>query len=303
MQQPLFCLAHAELVEISGIDAMAFANSQFSSDINDLPINQWQWSAWLDPQGRVRNFFLLLRTAPDQLLAWLGPGDATGMQKQLALYVMRSKLRLEVLTGWTAYAIPPIANLDKDISAESGGWSFALPGPEPRRLLLTPIGPGDTAADETQTQQWRAADIAAGIPWLTAELSGQFNAAALGLARLDATSLRKGCYPGQEIVARLHYRGGNKRHCWHGRINASPPPEPGTRIISSDEPARSGQLLYAAATGGGWSDALMLLPEPIDAEWPLQLEAGEPVQALRQLPDRSASVDATSNNGRTSDVL
>ena len=287
MQSPLFRLAHAELVQISGTDALAFANSQFSSDVNDLAVKQWQWSAWLDPQGRVRSFFLLLRPAEDQLLAWLGPASATEMRNQLAPYVMRSKARVEVLEGWAAYALPPLADTDKDISADHDGWSLALPGPEPRRLLLAPIIHADAHDERMQIQRWLAADIAAGLPWLGPALSGQINAAALGLARLDATSLRKGCYPGQEIVARLHYRGGNKRHCWQGRINTPTPPLPGTRIISSDEPGPSGQLLYAAATDAGWSDALMLLPEPPQTKWTLQLETGESVQALRQLPDRA----------------
>ncbi len=287
MQSPLFRLSHAELLRISGADALAFANSQFSSDVNDLPINQWQWSAWLDPQGRVRSFFLLLRSAEDQLVAWLGPGAAADMRDQLTPYVMRSKVQLEVLAGWTAYAMPPTASDDREVTAENDGLSFALPGQQPRRVLLAPIAHTDIPPDSAQSQCWIAADIAAGLPWLAPALSGRFNAAALGLARLGATSLRKGCYPGQEIVARLHYRGGNKRHCWHGRINTPTPPEPGTPIISSDESMRSGQLLYAAAIGGGWCEALMLLPEPSDTEWILQLETGESVQTRHQLPDQA----------------
>lgn len=285
VQLPLFRLAPAELVEISGADALAFANSQFSSDVNELAVGQWQWSAWLDPQGRVRSFFLLLRPAQDQLLAWLGPGDANEMRKQLALYVLRSKVNLVVPADWTAYAVPPAAVADKSISTDNGGWSITLSGS--RRLLLAPTIHADAPDNRAHVQQWCAADIAAGLPWLAPALSGQFNATALGLARLDATSLRKGCYPGQEIVARLHYRGGNKRHVWQGRVDSPTPPEPGTRIISSDDPARSGQLLYAAATGTGWCEALMLLPEPVDTNCPLHTETGAAVQAVQQLPDRA----------------
>ena len=71
-------LDRAELIEISGADAIAFAHAQFASDVAGLDVGAWQWSAWLNAQGRTRAVFALLRVAPDHLLLWLPLGGARG---------------------------------------------------------------------------------------------------------------------------------------------------------------------------------------------------------------------------------
>lgn len=269
-------LATAALVELAGSDAQAFAQAQFSSDVARLGERGWQWSAWLDAQGRVRNVFALLRPEAGRLLAWLPLGDADVMAAHLTRYVLRSRLTIRSLPEWQLLAAPAPGIATADLGTCGSGWSIDMPGTRRSAILL----PGDEAgigiADPQghALEHFRLADIAAGLPWLAPPLAGEFTAPALGLAGLGATSLDKGCYPGQEIVARLHYRGGNKQHCRALRIASTTPPVPGERILAGPSADRRGTILYAARSINGHSDALAVLHETIDAQTMLRLESG-----------------------------
>ena len=98
-------LDRAELIEISGADALAFAHAQFGSDVASLPVLFWQWSAWLTAQGRVRSVFALLRVADDRLLLWLPLGGAAGDSAMRSRrFVMRAKVRISLREGWALCA-------------------------------------------------------------------------------------------------------------------------------------------------------------------------------------------------------
>jgi folate-binding protein YgfZ len=136
----------------------------------------------------------------------------------------------------------------------------ALPGPEPRGYVLaqSPLHP---AADSSPAalNRWILADIAAGIVEVDAAQADRFLPSWLGLEQLGAISVRKGCYPGQEIVARLHFKGGNKRWLQRVAFDAEAMPAPGT-LLACDG-AAAGELLRAAWTGTGRGLALAVLPK------------------------------------------
>ncbi len=264
-------LAQAQILELSGADARSFAQAQFTSDVDALPDCQWQWSAWLDPGGRVRNFFALLLIADERLLIWLPRGDAAVMATRLSMFVFRSKVRIRSLAGYSLLALPtddsPVAgNL-------AGAWLLDLPGDTPRRaaIVATPVEP---QIDTDRLEAWMRDDIAAQLPWIAGETAEEFTPQALGLERFGAISFDKGCYPGQEIVARLHYRGGNKRGCMRVRTQSSEPPGAGERIGIDDMPAAYGRILYAARNQGGVCEALAVLPLELPEDVQMKLESG-----------------------------
>lgn len=241
-------LQPAAVVELHGKDAQAFAQAQFTSDVAALDVGHWQWSAWLDAQGRARAFFMLARPEPQRMLAWMPLGDAVALREALSRYVFRAAVKLELAQGWILHRLdssdPPPPHV---LVADRDGYRFSLPGRQPRTAWLAsgPADPGDGAA----LQAWRFDDALAGLPLLAAELAGEFVPQALELERLDAIRFDKGCYPGQEIAARLHFRGGNKR---------------GLRLLQLDRPGilpgaglgdagdRSvGRVLYAADAPDG----------------------------------------------------
>ncbi|MFC5526105.1 YgfZ/GcvT domain-containing protein [Rhodanobacter ginsengisoli] len=196
----------AETLLIEGPDAAAFAHAQFSSKVNSLDVGQWQFSAWLDPQGRVRALFHLARLDEERYLLLLRGGHALAMVDALQRFVFRSKLSLtalppRVLASGAAQAMHAISN---------DGDAISL-GCETHSLRIMTSGTGDDA--------WRLTQLQAGWPWLPASTLGELLPAALSLQRLQAVAVDKGCYPGQEIVARLHFRGGHKRHLHSGTLS------------------------------------------------------------------------------------
>ena len=196
----------AETLLIEGPDAMAFAQAQFSSTVNSLSVGQWQFSAWLDPQGRVRALFHLARIDSERYLLLLRGGTAADMVDALRRFVFRARLRLAALPVRhlsTAPALPLHAITIDDETITLGCDTHSM--------KITHTGLSDNG--------WRLPQLHSGWPWLpTSALNTQLPAA-LSLQRLQAVAVDKGCYPGQEIVARLHFRGGHKRHLHRGRLS------------------------------------------------------------------------------------
>jgi tRNA-modifying protein YgfZ len=199
----------AELVSIEGPDAIAFAQAQFSSNLDSLADGRWQFSAWLDAQGRVKFLFHLLRLDGQSLQLLLRGGQAGELAEQLRRYVFRAK------AGITPHP----------------ARSFGIGEPMPLHAfeqregtLVVGCGSHSLTVGTDGHDGWRLAQLRAGWPWLPESLSGELLPASLNLGALGATALDKGCYPGQEIVARLHYRGGNKRHLRQVRLSRVVPP-------------------------------------------------------------------------------
>ncbi|HET7267247.1 MAG TPA: folate-binding protein [Oleiagrimonas sp.] len=190
----------AETLTIEGPDALAFAHSQLGSHVHELAVGTWQWSVWLNPQGRVRALLQLMHPRENTLLALLRGGSADALAKAIAPYLMRAKATV------TAHPVRTLADAAPLPSGAMHANDDALT-----------LGMGDYAmcivpASDDVPQDWRRHAIEAGHPWLPDNTLDRLLAPALRSGELGATRLDKGCYPGQEIVARLHYRGGCPQH-------------------------------------------------------------------------------------------
>ncbi|MEW9572659.1 folate-binding protein YgfZ [Rhodanobacter sp. Si-c] len=235
--------SHAETLLIEGPDALAFAQAQFSSNVQSLAVGAWQFSAWLNAQGRVRALFHLARLDEQRLLLLLRGGEAKALGEALRRYVFRNRLTLQA-SPWqvpgTAAALPLHA-----LHIETDGIVL---GCGTHSLRLDTNGEGDEA--------WRRPQLQLGWPWLPSSTFDHLLPPALSLHRLQAVAIDKGCYPGQEIVARLHWRGGHKRHLCNVRLTRS--------AISGDilhhESDEIGVLLDVIDDGNG-IDALAVLSD------------------------------------------
>lgn len=202
------------LLEVRGADAGAFLQAQTMNDVTALAPGRWHWNGWLTPKGRLVALFALLQRAPDRFLLVLPDFPAAELQARLQRYVFRSKLTLSAAPVIAA-AGPVAATPAPDQAAGDDSLGLALDfGGQggPRTLWLLPaadpaLAPADAPTDHT----WFAADLAHGLPRLPAGAVEAWTPQMLSLGRLSAYSLKKGCYPGQEIVARTHYLGQAKR--------------------------------------------------------------------------------------------
>ncbi|WP_420010096.1 YgfZ/GcvT domain-containing protein [Xanthomonas sacchari] len=209
-------LPHLQYVALRGPDAAAFAHAQFANDVQALAVGQWQWNAWLTAKGRVIAVFALLRQADDALLMLLADGGAEELATALGRFVFRRKLRITVedtLLALGRLSLPEQALGATSARDEAGVIELDMGGDGlPRTLRLVPAPASDEpAADPALAEAWRAADLRLGLARLAPSQREQWTPQQLGLDRLHAFSVKKGCYPGQEIVARTHFLGKAKR--------------------------------------------------------------------------------------------
>ena len=255
----MISLPDLHLLEIAGTDAANFAHAQFSSDVRALTDGAWQWSAWLSPQGRVRAFFQLIRDDAEHLRLVARGGNMEYLRAELARYVLRAKVSLR--PGDTAVL---------GTNQQSAG---ALPQPgSPMRWLTTDGQTGTTESSVASRDLWRLADIRAGLPVLAADLRDQLLPQWLGLDRLGAIYVKKGCYPGQEVMSRLHFKGGNKRSLY--RIELARAAAPGTPLSAPGD-AAAGLIIMSAQREDERVEALACLTDTA-AGAPLQADAFAP---------------------------
>ena len=269
----LVALPAPQVLDIVGADAVSFAQAQFSSNLGELANGQWQWSAWLSAQGRVRAFFHLLRDDDQHLRLVLRGGSAAALRDALQRYVFRAKVQLHAPEGLAAWIewLPMIANenpesrLAHTFERSAGETRIVLPGTKPRRLIIGHTGALPLSIDsaEASANENDLADIDAGLITLDASLEDKLLPAWIGLDALGAASTNKGCYPGQEIVARMHFKGGNKRWLHRLAFSAEHLPRPGTPLGSEGDD--TGLIISAAWSGAHTGAALAVLGERNDS--------------------------------------
>ena len=201
---------HAVLA-LAGRDAVSFAQSQFMNDVAALVDGQWQWNGWLSPKGRVIALFALLRLDAETVWLLLPDVGADELATLLQRFVFRSKLKLEPRNDLRAIGcfMPPVLASGSTALPCEGGMELDLGGDGgPRRLRITDA---DAAPDAALAARWRTFDLQHGLPRLGTDQAEAWTPQQLSLDRLRAFSVKKGCYPGQEIVARTHFLGKVKR--------------------------------------------------------------------------------------------
>ena len=209
---------YGSVLECVGPEAAAFLQAQTMNDLRALEPGRWQWNGWLNPKGRLICLFALWRRDEQAFALLLPDFPAAELLPLLQRYVFRSKLRLTASTQWALAGEFAAAGGDSGptrdhVVAAGDGHGLDLTGEgSPRRWLVLPIESAQALpADPGFELAWRAADLAHGLPRLEPSQREAWTPQMLSLQRLAAFSVAKGCYPGQEIVARTHFLGQAKR--------------------------------------------------------------------------------------------
>jgi folate-binding protein YgfZ len=284
---------------VSGADANSFLQGQFTNDVAALAVGGAQFSAWCSAKGRVLATFVLRRIADNGFELLLPQALLPSLQKRLSLFVLRSKVTLrdtsveQVRIGIGGPAVArcvsdwvgsePVVYRD---TAIEGGTLTALPGP--RFIAAVEASSAAPLWDRFATARaagfpcWRWLTIRAGIPVVLPPTQDQFIPQMLNLDALGAVSFHKGCYSGQEIVARTQYLGRLKERL--ALAHADIAPAPGTRLYApafGDQPC--GTVVSSTAAPGDGADLLMVAQ--IAAIAGGDLRAGAPGgEALTLLP-------------------
>ncbi len=250
----IYPIAHLGILTVAGADAAKFLQGQITCNINDITDIKSSLGAMCNPKGRAITTFLLVKNA-DAFLMILPKELLASVKKRLQMYVLRSAVTLtdssdELCLIGLDYAVSQaehrFATSRQDaIIVDFQGRSLIIAGSDNAQTLWAEqlkqgFLPGNSA-------QWRYLDILSGIPWLTAETSEEFVPQMLNLDKLGGISFNKGCYTGQEVVARTHYLGKTKREMFLAECEVLTPPEPNSIIIDDNtDPEQSiGRVLYA----------------------------------------------------------
>ena len=261
-------LPHLSVLRLSGADAESFLQGQLSNDLAEHRPGHAQLQAYCNPKGRVIAVCWLLRQGEDWLLV-LPQALCETVAKRLQMYVLRAEVRVETLDEppiglWDAPELEPAPSLLPDA------------GDPPRSLALSP--PPDVP--ETEPQAWRLADIRAGLGFLYPETSQAHLAQALNLDANSGLSFTKGCFPGQEIIARLRYLGRAKQRMRRAAA-ACPPPAPGSALTLENH---TGQVIDAAPTDRG-CELLFVAPVTAPTEgWQIEEHTLEPLPLPYDIP-------------------
>jgi len=196
-----------DAVRVTGPDAVTFLQGQVSQDVAGLPVGSSAWSFVLQPQGKVDSWFRITRTDRDELVLDVDGGFGAALVARLERFKLRTKADFELLDGWRAVAVRgvprpggvPAPNLAIDSGWGLEGFDLIGPAPEP---------PDDVRAGTLE--EYEALRIECGVPAMGRELTERTIPAEAGQGVIDrSVSFTKGCYTGQELVARIDSRGGN----------------------------------------------------------------------------------------------
>ena len=267
------------LLHAAGGDARGFLHAQLTNDIEHLGPGQARYAGWCSAKGRLLATFLVVPCAGGFLLQ-LSCDLVAAVARRLSMFVLRSKVTLSEASGrWTQFGLwgpgaedqlaalglaAPAADLDAGESADAIVVRIA-----PQRFLVFAAATlGDRLSPNAPAEDWMLAEVRAGRPLIVQSTQDQFVPQMVNLELAGGVDFKKGCYPGQEIVARAQYRGAVKRRMYRLRGAAL---RPGQDLYSDDAPGQaSGTVVNAAG-----DESLAVLQ--ISA-----VEAGEPIRVQPQ---------------------
>jgi folate-binding protein YgfZ len=270
-------LSHLGLLQLSGDDAASFLQGQVTNDVNLLSGNNAHYSAYCNPKGRMLALFLAFSNN-NHLHLQFNKTLLETISKRLKMYVMRSKVTIKDMSDEViklGVNGPDVQKLLTPLFASLPSKNYELITLENTTLLKLPSIDGhtrfeiitDTAsafktwdALKQQCQPigkscWDWLDIQTGIPDISLNTQEQFVPQMLNLDILDGINFKKGCYTGQEIVARMHYLGSVKRRTFLASLQSSAAPQAGEVLLDEKNQA-AGQIVRVATNLNNGFDVL-----------------------------------------------
>ncbi|WP_116365166.1 YgfZ/GcvT domain-containing protein [Parahaliea mediterranea] len=303
-----FCpLENESLLQVSGPDAATFLQGQTTCDVRQVNDHSARPGAWCSAQGRILADFLLSQCAPETFLLRLRADIADTTAERLKKYVVFSKASVVVATDWQVLACwgdgagaalravlgeTPTARFGSCasegvvvIQVDEAGQQFEVLLSPARSDLLDALGAQLQAAPASQ---WQALQVAAGIGRIEAPTVEAFLPQMLNYDLTGFVSFQKGCYTGQEVIARLHYRGKAKRRLFLARLDGVDAPAAGTALYPPGASQAAGAVVNAVAVDG--QHCLLLACAALNAalnsdQAPLHLGSAEGPALQLQAPD------------------
>jgi folate-binding protein YgfZ len=240
-QQPstniISAIAHLAVIKVTGKDAVQFLQGQLTCNINDINHSNSFFAAFCNAKGRTISTLLILKSEDGFLL--ILPCELTDkVIGKLQMYILRSDVQLSnisdelCLIGITSNNSTYFADLPENnfaVTNDNSEIFIKMPSSENRFLHISSVAIATSLWTQLieennfyahSSNSWIYHDMLAGIPWLTVDSSEEYIPQMLNIDKLGGISFNKGCYTGQEIIARTHYLGKAKRELFLAKCNA-----------------------------------------------------------------------------------
>jgi len=303
----LMALSPLGFIAVSGPEAEPFLQGQVTNDVTRLSPAVSQIGSHCSPKGRMLASFRAFRR-DDVIYLQLPRAQVEAVTQRLRMYLLRAKTTIEdaserLLTIAIAGTCAPslLASRLAAVPTQENGviqdgelTTIRIPGPAPRFQFLGPASAlesiwDDLAATATvvNAEFWSLLDIRAGFPTVYRQTSDAFVPQMANLHLLDGVSFKKGCYTGQEVVARVQYLGKLKRRMYLARVSTDNPPIPGDLLYSAGGRSEqtTGRVVDACINGEGDYELLMVVDIQAAAGGEVRLGGPDgPLLAFRDLP-------------------
>ncbi len=286
-------LAHMGVIRAQGEDAASFLQGQLTQDFALLDTSQARLAGYCSAKGRMLASFIGFKTAPTEILLVCSRDLLAATLKRLSMYVLRAKVKLSdasaefMLRGLVGEAASAL--IDPSLAAwsriESGAASVVQLYPalgQQRALWIAPLGEREPAAPQVSAELWQWSEVRSGIATITLPIMESFVPQMLNYESVGGVNFKKGCYPGQEVVARSQFRGTLKRRAY--LVHCEQPLAAGQEVFHSlDEGQPCGIVAQSAAAPSGGFDALVSMQTSAAESGSLRLATGEGLRLL-ELP-------------------
>ena len=218
-------LTHLGIIRVEGEDAAKFLHSQLTQDFSLLGLSEARLAAFCSAKGRMQASFVGFKRSQTEILLICSRDILSAALKRLSMFVMRAKAKLTdasqdfALFGLAGDAINSVATNASntwarvDFNHQTVVFLYPADG-IPRALCLTPAGDAPPVGEALSTQDWHWGEVRSGIALITAPIVEAFVPQMLNYESVGGVNFKKGCYPGQEVVARSQFRGTLKRRAY-----------------------------------------------------------------------------------------
>lgn len=241
------------LIRAEGPDAAGFLHSQLTQSVTDLPTDQARLGGYCSAKGRLMANFALLRESAEGIALILPRDVLPALLKRLSMFVLRAKVKLRDASdetpvwGVIGAAVPALP-----VWGVQSGW-IRLPDAECHARAWHLGDPALEGADSLPRDAWDWAEVHAGLAWVRAATAEHFVPQMLNWELVGGVNFKKGCYPGQEVVARSQYRGTVKRRT---QLLTGGCAAPGSELVASSDPASGVGEVVASAQWNGQAAVL-----------------------------------------------
>ena len=252
-------LPYLSATQLSGPDAGSFLQAQLSADIAALEHGQSTFAAYCSPQGKVFGL-LLVGKQKDHYMVVGSAQLLPAIVQRLRIYIFRSKVEIKPLDDMQVCGLLPSHSVDPENPV------LAPEGMDLRYAIACECTKSDVAIDI-----WQHSELSHGVAWLDANTTEKYIPQMLGYDQMGAVSFSKGCYPGQEIVARTHYLGKVKRKPLIVAVTGQTRTENGSRVQVQYETEAVDGILIDTAPAGTENSLMFIVTRVADEKKPVSI--------------------------------